>query len=144
MLFWLGLVAGLIIGWVVEWLIDWRFWRRSLNESLDEESRQRTELEQAQREIQNLQEQLAQLSNSKTASKGTPTANAPDSLERIDGINVIFAQRLQTAGVRTFAQLAQLSPERIVEIIRPKSRQAINPAAWIAQAKQMAQQREGD
>ena len=48
------------------------------------------------------------------------------------------------AGIRTFAQLAQLPPERIIEIIRPKTRQTINPAAWIAQAKQLAQQREGD
>ena len=59
MLFRVGVVTGLIIGWVIEWVIDWRFWRQNLNESLDEETRQRAELECPQREIQNLQDQLA-------------------------------------------------------------------------------------
>ena len=106
-------------------------------------------MEHAQREIQDLQEQLAQLSNTKMPSTPPLIANSSDSLEAIDGINTIFAQRLQATGIRTFAQLAQLSPERITEIIRPKTRQTINPTAWIAQAKQLAQQqlaqqREGD
>ena len=78
MLFWLGLVAGLIIGWLVEWLIDWRFWRRDLNASLDAESRQRAELERSQREIENLQEQLAQVTNTKTPSKALSAENSPD------------------------------------------------------------------
>ena len=60
MLFWLGLVTGLIIGWLIGWLIDWRFWRRDLNATLTEERRWRTELEDAQREIQRLQALIQQ------------------------------------------------------------------------------------
>jgi predicted flap endonuclease-1-like 5' DNA nuclease len=144
MLFWLGLVTGLIIGWIVEWLIDWRFWRRDLNASLAEERRWRLELDGAQREIGELKEQLARLagqssSNQATITKPDPeSAPEPDQLERIKGIGPAFAQRLRKAGITTFAQLAQLSPERIVEIIHPEPRQAIDPASWIAQAKELA------
>jgi hypothetical protein len=56
--FWLGLVTGLIIGWLVEWVIDWRFWRGSVKDSSREEMRLRRRLEAAEQEIQSLQEQL--------------------------------------------------------------------------------------
>jgi predicted flap endonuclease-1-like 5' DNA nuclease len=142
MLFWLGLVTGLIIGWIVEWLIDWRFWRRDLNASLAEERRWQRELDSAQREIGELKEQLARLSeqtdSQMTAANSEKADTERDRLERIKGIGPAFAQRLRKAGITTFAQLAQLSPERIVEIIHPEPRQAIDPASWIAQAKELA------
>src|SRR4051812_5552199 len=97
MSFWLGLVAGLIIGWIVEWLIDWRFWRQDLNASLAEERRWRQELDNAQREIGELKEQLARLSEQ----SGNQASTEPDRLERIKGIGSAFAQRLRTAGIAT-------------------------------------------
>lgn len=138
MLFWLGLITGLIIGWLIEWLIDWGFWRRSLNISLDEERRWRTQLDTAQREIQKLQAQLADSIPSDSA------VAQQDRLEEIQGINDAFAQQLHAAGIHTFAQLAELAPEQLTQLIHPAPQQSMNPVAWIAQARQLAQRKEGD
>jgi predicted flap endonuclease-1-like 5' DNA nuclease/cytoskeletal protein CcmA (bactofilin family) len=46
-----------------------------------------------------------------------PEKPGVDDLTRIDGIGPVFAQRLNAAGVRTFAQLAALTPEQIADII---------------------------
>lgn len=140
MLFWMALVAGLIIGWLVEWLIDWRFWRKDLNASLDDERRWRLELEQSRREIRQLQEQVAQLSGQ--TSVVTPVTQKNDDFERIKGISGTFAQRLQAAGIHTYADLAQLPAKRIIEIVRPEPRQVVDPAAWIAQARKLVQKKQ--
>lgn len=131
MIFWLGLFAGLIIGWVIEWVIDWRFWRSEEQTGVDEESRLRRELETARLEINRLQTQL--------------TTNAPselssaDQLQDINGIGQIFAKRLNEAGIYTFAQVSELSPERLQEIMQPQEWQTLDFAAWIAQARTLAQ-----
>ncbi len=140
MLFWMALVAGLIIGWLVEWLIDWRFWRKDLNASLDEERRWRLELEQARREISQLQAQVAQLSGQPTDSE--PIVQKNDDFERVKGISRAFAQRLTAAGIHTYAELAALPPRRMIEIVRPEKRQVVDPAAWIAQARKLAQKKQ--
>lgn len=68
-------------------------------------------------------------------------AQAPseeDRLEQVKGIGAVFSNRLKAAGVKTFAQLAQLPPERVQEIINPEEWQKIDPASWIAQAGELA------
>jgi predicted flap endonuclease-1-like 5' DNA nuclease len=136
MLFWLGLVAGIIIGWIVEWIIDWRFWRRPFYAKIEEENRWRTELESAQREIHTLR---AQAGNGANTGNAAPLTVQPDPLEEIKGIGPAFAQKLNMAGIFTFAQLSRLTPERVVEIVQPESWQRIEPQAWIAQAHALSQ-----
>jgi len=46
-----------------------------------------------------------------------PRKPGADDLTRIDGIGPVFAQRLNAAGIRTFAQLAALTPEQVADII---------------------------
>jgi predicted flap endonuclease-1-like 5' DNA nuclease len=60
----------------------------------------------------------------------------PDDLEEIDGIGQVYAGRLNEAGIYSFEQLTQLTPERIREIINPEEWQKIEPESWIAQAKE--------
>lgn len=59
----------------------------------------------------------------------------PDQLEDIDGIGDVYAQRLNEAGIYAFEQLAELSVDRIRELIGPEEWQKIDPESWIAQAK---------
>ncbi|MEZ4868146.1 MAG: helix-hairpin-helix domain-containing protein [Caldilineaceae bacterium] len=68
------------------------------------------------------------------------TASAtPDDLEAINGIGPVYAGRLHDAGIQTFAQLAELSPDQIREIIGPiRSGHMIDPEKWIAEARQLA------
>lgn len=131
MIFWLGLFAGLIIGWVIEWVIDWRFWRSEQPPDVDEESRLRRELESARLEINHLQAQLAPPSATEVA--------AADQFQDITGIGQVFAKRLNDAGIYTFAQLSELSSERLHEIIQPQEWQSLDYAAWISQARALAQ-----
>jgi predicted flap endonuclease-1-like 5' DNA nuclease len=62
----------------------------------------------------------------------------PDSLEDIQGIGIVFAKRLNEAGIYTFAQLAKLTAEQIEEIIQPENWQKLDSEKWIAEANELA------
>ena len=130
MLFWLGLVAGAIIGWVVEWIIDWRFWRSDLTVTSDEEARLRKELDVARLEINNLQNRVQQQNT---------TGRKTDRLQDISGIGQVYARKLNDAGIYTFTDLADVSIERLTEIINPQEWQSLDFDAWIRQARTYAQ-----
>lgn len=66
-----------------------------------------------------------------------PAGRTADDLIVINGIGPVFAQRLQNAGVRTFADLAATSSERLLEIVRASPGLA-DPDSWRAQAAQLA------
>lgn len=68
-----------------------------------------------------------------------PVEIKPDDLEVIDGIGPVFAKRLHAAGIETFAQLAELSPERIHKIIGSvRTSHMIDAEGWIAEARTRA------
>uniref|UniRef100_A0A540VKI4 DUF4332 domain-containing protein n=2 Tax=Litorilinea aerophila TaxID=1204385 RepID=A0A540VKI4_9CHLR len=70
----------------------------------------------------------------------TPVAPAAaDDLTRIRGIGPVFAARLQEAGVRTFADLAGLTPEAVAEIIGWPVQRVLN-SDLIGQARSLAQE----
>jgi len=139
--FWI--IVGLIAGWVIEWVIDLLFWRRRgpaqdqpklerLAALESEASACRAKLADAEATIDQLRAELNALAGQ------IPSPH--DRLERVKGIGTVFARRLNQAGVTSFAQLAQLTPQRIREIIRPEEWQKIEPEVWIAEAKEFAAQ----
>lgn len=69
---------------------------------------------------------------------GTPTNGhkgpAIDDLTIINGIGPTFAKRLQSAGLQTFADIANSTPEHLREVAKVAEWQG-NPADWIEQAK---------
>lgn len=66
------------------------------------------------------------------------TATPPsDNLEAIRGIGQVMAQRLNAAGIYTFAALAAQTPQQLRTIIGTgRSAAMMNPEAWIAEAQQ--------
>jgi predicted flap endonuclease-1-like 5' DNA nuclease len=62
-------------------------------------------------------------------------ALGPDDLTVISGLGPASARRLNEAGVSTFAQLAELSPDRALEIT---SYTQGDFTQWIADAKELA------
>ncbi len=75
----------------------------------------------------------------KPISNGTQMPGDPsDRLQQINGIGNVFAGRLQAAGINTFEELAQISPERAVEIVKAKPWQVADAEAWISQAREFA------
>ena len=62
-------------------------------------------------------------------------AASPDKLELIEGIGPSIAGALQGAGIRTFAQLAEASPEQVREILTDAGiGNLADPTTWSAQA----------
>jgi len=60
-----------------------------------------------------------------------------DQLEAIKGIGRVFAQKLNAAGIYTFADLAAQTPDRLREIIgTARAGSMVQPADWIQQARQ--------
>ena len=86
----------------------------------------REQLQARDREIAELKQQLA---------------TAGDDLTRIRGIGKVYAQALKRAGVRSFEDLARLSPKQVKELISDHATGRVNVEEWIAQARELAAQR---
>ena len=70
-----------------------------------------------------------------------PKVKKPDSLVKISGIGEIYEQRLNGAGIYTFEQLANSSPNTIQEITEVTR---WNPEDWIAEAKILVDEKQAD
>ncbi len=141
-----GIIIGLIIGWVVEWIIDWLFWRKRDATSGTDVARMQSDLLDSDATIKQLQDRLADSDatiaslRQQLAELSAKVAEQKDRLERVKGIGAVFAKKLNDAGITTFEQLAQQTPERIREIIQPQEWQKVEPEVWIEQAKSFAEQ----
>lgn len=63
------------------------------------------------------------------------TPPEPDDLTKIEGIGPKADQVLQEAGVHTFAQLAETSPESLKAILVSAGLQLLDPGTWAEQAR---------
>jgi predicted flap endonuclease-1-like 5' DNA nuclease len=66
-------------------------------------------------------------------------AGKSDPLEKIDGIGPTYKRRLNEAGIYTFAQLADATPDVIREITGTTR---WDPADWIVEARQLSDETE--
>lgn len=74
------------------------------------------------------------------AATAVATVAARDDLTKISGIGPTYAGRLYTAGITTYAALAQLTPAQIKAIVAPgRAGNFIDAEAWITQAQALAQ-----
>lgn len=124
----ISLILGVVIGFVVGWLIG----RSRTREAIDNQQHLQNKLDEASTEIKRLQSKIEE-----SGSKVQLVYKRADHLEDINGIGPVFAQRLNEAGINTFADLAAQTPERVKEIISPKNWQAVDPEGWISQARQL-------
>jgi predicted flap endonuclease-1-like 5' DNA nuclease len=64
---------------------------------------------------------------------------AGDDLAIVEGIGPKINSVLHEAGIRTFAQLAEATPERLGEILREAGLRLANPESWAEQARLAAE-----
>jgi predicted flap endonuclease-1-like 5' DNA nuclease len=83
------------------------------------------------------QEEELQTESAEDSTEEPVAQAAPDNLTRIEGIGPKISSVLQDAGVSTFAQLADTTPEQIEQILEeadPRLRRLAKPATWPEQA----------
>lgn len=128
------LVLGLLLGWLAEWLIDWSYWRGRINKLASENT--------------DLRNRIASLETRRNQSfkpdKGLALTDRAgnDNFQAIKGIGPVFTKRLHEAGIVTFEQLSQLTPERLGEILGDRYKRLFsNQETILAQAKDFARQK---
>jgi predicted flap endonuclease-1-like 5' DNA nuclease len=129
-----ALVLGLLIGWLIEWVIDWFYWRGRLNAAVqatatenEKLSEQNLELIRANKNLDEanstLKEQAAALQAEIAQMKAAALVGdlldekGNHNFQAIKGIGPAFSERLKKAGIKTFDQLAQLTPEDMEKIL---------------------------
>jgi len=145
-----ALVLGLLIGWLVEWVIDWFYWRgrrRPLANQNEELAQENARLVQ---ENSDLKERISTLevkvSKRSQLSKTKPIRDraGKDNLQAIRGIGPVISKRLNDAGIYTFEELAQLTPEELEEILGALIKRFFpGEDKMISQAKEFARQKAG-
>jgi predicted flap endonuclease-1-like 5' DNA nuclease len=125
------LVLGLLIGWLIEWIIDWFYWRNRVRLIAEENA--------------SLNERIANLETKKgRAQKTRPLRDrqGKDNLQAIRGIGPVIARRLNEAGVYTFEELAELTPDQLQEILGELIKRFFpGEDKMITQAKELAAQK---
>jgi NADH-quinone oxidoreductase subunit I len=110
------------------------------------EEEERRAKEEAKRKAAEVKEAAAAKEQAAAAKKeaetrevaAPPESAGPDDLQRIEGIGPKIAGLLQDAGIRTFAQLAEASEDRIKEILEKADPALLNmavPKTWPRQAR---------
>ncbi|RMF00279.1 MAG: DUF4332 domain-containing protein [Chloroflexi bacterium] len=86
-------------------------------------------------EIAQAAEDTAPVEEAAEESSAPEAPAEPDNLTRIEGIGPKISSWLNDAGITTFAQLAEMTPEQIAEILQNAGHRIANPATWPEQAK---------
>ena len=136
-----SIVLGLLLGWLIEWVIDWFYWRGRMRPVAEENAR-------LARDNADLKERLAsmeaKISRKSQLAKTRPTGDraGKDNLQAIRGVGPVIAKRLNEAGVYTFEELSQLSPDELQEIMGPLSKRFFpKQESILTQAKEFAEQK---
>ncbi|MFT3895277.1 MAG: hypothetical protein QM730_26940 [Anaerolineales bacterium] len=112
-----ALVLGLLIGWIIEWVIDWFYWRGRIANAASENTSLKERITALEEEARN--RPIAVAAKGKTQSTLLTDKDGNDNFQAIKGIGPAFSKRLHDAGIHTFEQLSQLTPEQMEEILGP-------------------------
>ena len=154
-----ALVLGVLIGWLVEWVIDWFYWRQRMQAFM--EGNPHWEKENIRLEAENttltrehkklddenavLKERLAEFEDEISRIRASAMIghllhkDGTHNLQAIKGIGPAFAKRLNEAGIHTFEQLGQLTPQDMEKILGTLFKRFFSKENTIlAQAKEFA------
>lgn len=112
-----ALVLGLLIGWIIEWVIDWFYWRGRIVGAANENASLKEHIAALEEDRRNRPLTVDAKGNAKSTLLTDKDGN--DNFQAIKGIGPAFSKRLHDAGIHTFEQLSQLTPEQMEEILGP-------------------------
>jgi predicted flap endonuclease-1-like 5' DNA nuclease len=134
---WLGWAATILS---LELVVLWIWLRRRSGTTASPEAWEPSEILLPEIEIAPAEVVAPAKSVGPGKSQATAT-EAPDPLERIEGIGPKVASLLNEAGIRTFAQLAAVDGEYLGRLLRENRLNFINPTTWPEQARLAAGER---
>lgn len=136
------IVLGLLIGWLVEWVIDWFYWRGRMHPVLEENSRLTKDNEDLKERLATIETKVSRKSQlAKTRPSGERAHK--DNLQTIKGIGPVISKRLNEAGIYTFEELSQLTPDELQEVMGPLAKRFFpKQESILTQAKEFAKQKE--
>jgi predicted flap endonuclease-1-like 5' DNA nuclease len=140
--FFLGLVIGLLVGLLLNWVLSPLFDR-----SDKQYPKQATDLKET---LTNIEQRLQSLEQALPGSVDKDSAQSAgrftqvivrrsDDLQRIKGIGPAFSHRLNEAGIHTFRELADSTPEHIKQIVDAQEWQEVDVETWIRMAHHLAE-----
>ncbi len=129
-----ALVLGLLIGWLLEWVIDWFYWRGRSNAAVQATAAEQKKLADQNVELTRANQNLEEANATLTERVGALQAEIEQmkaaaligdlldekgnhNFQAIKGIGPAFSERLKKAGIKTFDQLAQLTPADMEKIL---------------------------
>jgi predicted flap endonuclease-1-like 5' DNA nuclease len=136
-----SIVLGLLIGWLIEWFIDWFYWRGRMRPVVEENARLTHDNADLKERIDALETKVSRKSQlAKTRPSGERAKK--DNLQAIKGIGPVISKRLNEAGIYTFEELAQVTPEELEEVMGPLAKRFFPKQERIlTQAKEFAEQK---
>jgi len=131
-----GFVLGLLIGWLVGWAMDWFFWRQKRMATVPTPAESRA----AAIPVTANTAELDALRTENARLEGQPEKliGMPDDLKVITGVGPEIERRLNEAGIRSFAQLAELTPTDLERILGDEIRNLSNDRDLLTQAHELA------
>ncbi len=69
--------------------------------------------------------------------EGQAPGEGPGGVTAIQGIGITMQNRLNRAGITTYAQLAEAKPEHVREVLGGKLSRGANVDAWISRAREL-------
>jgi len=138
-----ALILGILVGWLIEWIIDWFYWRARMRPLVEENSRlakenaylkenihldeENTTLMREHKKLDEenstLKERIAELEAEISQIKAAAmighllNKDSTHNFQAIKGIGPAFSKRLSEAGITTYEQLAQLTPQDMEKIL---------------------------
>lgn len=116
-------ILGLLIGWLIEWVIDWFYWRRRYAEKQTEPVAVRAA-------------PVAPVVVEQPKPEAKPARK--DDLQVIKGIGPVIERKLNEAGITTFEQLGNLTPDDLRRILGNVIERLSDEEALLQQARDLA------
>jgi predicted flap endonuclease-1-like 5' DNA nuclease len=118
-------ILGLLIGWLIEWIIDWFYWRRRY----------------AEKEIPPAAVRAVPVPPVRVEEPKPAAKPARDNLQVIKGIGPVIERKLNEAGITTFEQLGNLTPNDLRRILGNAIERLSDEEALLQQARDLARRK---
>jgi len=138
-------LLGLITGWLAKTMVADADLRQRIQAFANENSflKDRIRSFEVQNKPKSLEAKSVTRSVTQPVEQSGPvqTGTRKDDLKRIKGVGPAIEKRLNNAGIYTFAEIAQLTPEELQERLGNIKLISISTGNLIAQAKKLARQK---